>query len=100
MPVRQALLSGSIGTSVRIQGWVRTKRTSKAGVTFLEVNDGSSLQNLQAVVPESLPNYEDDVSRVSTGASVIVEGEVVASPAAEQVTELHVLCLQIVGDAV
>jgi asparaginyl-tRNA synthetase len=99
MPVRDALLAGSIGRSARIQGWVRTKRTSKAGITFLEVNDGSSLQNLQAVVPASLPNYETDVSAVTTGASVILEGDVVASPAPEQETELTVHCLEIVGTA-
>ncbi len=99
MAVGEALRAESIGTSVRIQGWVRTKRTSKAGVTFLEVNDGSSLQNLQAVVPETLANYEDLVLRASTGASVNLEGEVVASPATEQVTELRVLCLDVVGDA-
>jgi asparaginyl-tRNA synthetase len=99
-PVRQALETGSIGTSVRIQGWIRTKRTSKAGVTFLEVNDGSSLQNLQAVVPESLAEYDTLVSRSSTGASVVLEGEIVASPAAEQATELQVWCVEVVGDAV
>jgi asparaginyl-tRNA synthetase len=99
MPVREALLAGSIGASVRIQGWIRTKRTSKAGVTFLEVNDGSSLPNLQAVVAESLPNYETDVSAVTTGASVVLEGDVVASPAPEQETELSVGFLKIVGNA-
>lgn len=99
IPVREALLEDSIGSSVRIQGWIRTKRTSKAGVTFLEVNDGSSLQNLQAVVPESLPNYDHDVSSVSTGASVVLDGEIVASPAPEQETELRVNCLEVVGGA-
>ena len=92
MSVRQALLVESVGASVSIQGWVRTKRTSKAGLAFLEVNDGSSLQNLQAVVPESLPDYESVMSAVSTGASVILHGDIVASPAAEQDTELHVQC--------
>jgi asparaginyl-tRNA synthetase len=100
MSVRQALPVGSIGTSVRIQGWVRTKRTSKAGVTFLEVNDGSSLQNLQAVVPEHLPDYEAVISAVSTGASIILEGAMVESPAAEQDTELHVEAMEIVGSAI
>ena len=97
--VGEALRAESIGVSARVQGWVRTKRTSKAGVTFLEINDGSSLQNLQAVMPETMDGYEALVSRASTGASVILEGEIVASPAPEQVTELHVHCLEIVGDA-
>jgi asparaginyl-tRNA synthetase len=99
LPVHDALQSASIGTCVRVQGWIRTKRTSKAGLTFLEVNDGSSLQNLQAVVPESLPNYEAEVPGATTGASVILEGDVIASPAPEQETELSVRRLEVLGTA-
>ncbi len=97
--VAAALSPASVGVHARVQGWLRTKRTSKAGVTFLEINDGSSLANLQAVAPSSLPNYESDVSGVTTGASVIVEGEIVASPAAEQDTELSVSSFEIIGQA-
>ncbi len=100
MSVQHALEPEAIGSRVRIQGWIRTKRTSKAGITFVEVNDGSSLQNLQAVVPETIPNYEMVISAASTGASVILEGEVVASPASEQATELRVQCLEVVGGAI
>ena len=95
--VREALDPGNIGRVVRVQGWVRTKRASKAGVTFVEVNDGSSLRSLQVVVPSSLPNYATDVERLSTGASVVVEGEIVASPAPEQETELRAASVQVVG---
>lgn len=99
MSVREALRFESIGSSVKIQGWARTKRTSKAGVTFIEVSDGSSLENLQAVVDQSLPNYESDVTSVTTGASVIFEGQIVASPASGQATELSVVSLVLVGGA-
>jgi asparaginyl-tRNA synthetase len=100
MSVQHALEPEAIGSRVRIQGWIRTKRTSKAGITFVEVNDGSSLQNLQAVVPDTILNHETVISAASTGASVILEGEVVASPASEQATELHVQCLEVVGEAI
>jgi asparaginyl-tRNA synthetase len=95
--VREALAPTAIGRTVRIEGWVRTKRTSKAGVTFLEVSDGSSLNNLQAVVPASLSNYETDVAAITTGSSVRITGEVVESPAPGQDTELRTSDLELVG---
>jgi len=97
--VREALSEDSIGTLCRVQGWLRTKRTSKAGVTFLEVNDGSSLQNLQVVVSQGLPNYDTDVAALSTGASVSVMGHIIASPAAEQETELQATAVDVLGTA-
>lgn len=95
--VRDALAPPAIGRTVRVEGWIRTKRTSKAGVTFLEVSDGSSLTNLQAVVPASLSNYETDVAAITTGSSVRITGEVVESPAQGQATELRVSDLELVG---
>ncbi|HEX6510205.1 MAG TPA: asparagine--tRNA ligase [Chloroflexota bacterium] len=99
MSVRDALRNDSIGRSARIEGWVRTKRTSKAGVTFLEVNDGSSLQNLQVVVPDTMHNYETDVADLANGASVVVRGEIVSSPAPEQDVELRASEIEVVGTA-
>jgi len=98
-PVRRALEAGAVGQQARIQGWVRTKRSSKAVGTFLELNDGSSLRNLQVVVPQSLANYETVVNSLSTGASVSVEGDIVESPAPGQETELRALRLDVVGHA-
>jgi asparaginyl-tRNA synthetase len=97
--VGEALLPSSLGRHVRIQGWVRTKRASKAGITFVELNDGSSLQNLQVVVPDALADAEAVLESVSTGASVEVDGEVVESPAPEQPQELRALAIRVVGHA-
>jgi asparaginyl-tRNA synthetase len=97
--VREAMQAGSVGKHVRVQGWVRTKRPSKAGVTFAELNDGSTLANLQIVIPESLPNYGSDVDALNTGASLVVEGEIVASPAAGQETELQAERVRVLGFA-
>lgn len=97
MRVRDALRPEHIGRKVRVEGWVRTKRPSKAGVTFVELNDGSTLKNLQIVLPESMSDYEALVAGISTGASVIVDGEIVQSPAEGQPTEVRAEQVTIVG---
>lgn len=99
MRVHEVLLPKSIGCRARIEGWIRTKRESRAGVTFLEVNDGSSLRNVQVVVPETLPAYEEKLLLATTGASIAVEGEIIASPAPGQVTELRADSVEVLGAA-
>ena len=82
---------------VRVKGWLRTVRDSKQ-VVFLELNDGSSMANLQIVVDPALSNL-DDVRRLTTGSSVSVCGELVASPAKGQTVELHATQVEIIGRA-
>ena len=77
-----------IGQQVILQGWVRTRRDSKAGFSFLELNDGSSLGNIQVIAETSLPNYESDVKRLTVGSSVSVTGTVRESPGKGQATEI------------
>ncbi len=94
--VADLLEDGKIGARVRIQGWVRTRRDSK-GVSFVEVKDGSCLKNLQGVVdPSAFPKAL--LSRVTTGASVALEGTLVASPGRGQRVELDVARLEVIGD--
>jgi asparaginyl-tRNA synthetase len=97
--VRDVLQSTSIGKRVTLQGWVRTKRPSKAGVTFVELNDGSSLKNVQLVVPDTLENFDTDVAQSATGSSIEVTGDVVESPAPGQPTEVHVDSFRLIGPA-
>jgi asparaginyl-tRNA synthetase len=68
-------------------------------VTFVELNDGSSLRNLQVVVPESIPGRAQTLDDLSTGASIMAEGEMVESPAPEQPTELRADELTVIGQA-
>lgn len=89
MTVAQARQAGAAGQHATLQGWVRTRRDSKAGFSFLELNDGTSLGNIQVIADASLANYESEVKHLSAGASVTVEGEVKASPAKEQATEVQ-----------
>ena len=71
-----------------LQGWVRTRRDSKAGFSFLELNDGTCLSNIQVICEASLPNYETEIKRLTAGCSVSVSGEIKASGGAGQQTEL------------
>jgi len=87
--VVRARQPASVGQRVRINGWVRTRRDSKAGFSFLEINDGSCLGNLQVIASAELPNYESHIKRLSAGCSLTVEGELRASVGQGQATELH-----------
>ncbi|MFA6039344.1 MAG: asparagine--tRNA ligase [Candidatus Peribacteraceae bacterium] len=87
----------SIGQHVLIQGWVRTRRDSKGGFSFLDINDGSSLHGLQVIAEKSLPDYESEVLKLMTGCSVSVEGTVTKSVGGEQATELKAEKLTVHG---
>ena len=85
--IRDALQSAAPIDAIRVQGWVRTRRDSK-DFSFIELNDGSSLRNLQIIAKkDALPNYAD-MQRLSTGASLIVSGALVASQGKGQRWEL------------
>lgn len=78
-------------------GWVRTKRDSKGGFSFLEVNDGSSLSSLQIIADGKLPNYKDEVCALQTGCSIKVSGLLAASPGKGQRVELQAEEIEVVG---
>ncbi|WP_417760690.1 asparagine--tRNA ligase [Shewanella sp.] len=86
-----------VGSEVTVRGWVRTRRDSKAGISFLAVYDGSCFDPIQGVVPNSLPNYNDEVLHLTAGCSVVVTGEVVESPGAGQDFELQVTKVEVTG---
>jgi asparaginyl-tRNA synthetase len=87
------------GREVVVKGWVRTKRETKAAV-FLEVNDGSRLGNIQCVFDEGAAKAAaSELARLSTGASVSVEGSLVPSPASGQKLELKASGLKVIGEA-
>jgi len=87
----------SIGQTVEIRGWVRTRRDSKAGFSFLEINDGSCLGNLQVVADGKLPNYSDEIHKLTVGCSVVIAGTLVASPASGQATEMQAQSVRVLG---
>ena len=73
--VRDARQAAAIGKQATLHGWVRTRRDSKGGFSFLELNDGSCLGNIQIIADGNLANYESDVKRLSPGCSVTVRGQ-------------------------
>jgi asparaginyl-tRNA synthetase len=95
--VAQARRVESVGRQVRLQGWVRTRRDSKGGFSFLELNDGSSQGNIQIVADGSLPNYQSEILHLTVGCSVTIDGTVRASPAKGQATEVQAQAITVHG---
>ncbi|MDF2576657.1 MAG: asparaginyl-tRNA synthetase [Chlamydiales bacterium] len=85
-----------VGQKITIKGWIRTLRDQKA-FTFVEVNDGSTLSNLQVIVNNTINGYEEVLKRASTGASVVVLGTLVASPGKNQAVELQAESMEVIG---
>jgi len=95
--VKQALQSSAAIPEILVRGWTRTRRDSK-DFSFIELNDGSSLRNLQVIARSSLPNYAE-IQRLTTGASVVVTGELVASQGKGQAWEVVAHQIEIVGSS-
>ncbi len=86
-----------VGARATVQGWVRTRRDSRAGLSFVHVHDGSCFDALQVVAPASLPNYEGDVLRLTTGCAVTVTGTIAPSQGQGQSVELLADSIAVVG---
>jgi len=96
--VRQILAGQAPGdAAVTVKGWVRTRRDSKAGISFVHVSDGSAFQLLQVVAPATLPNYADEVLRLTAGCAVTATGTIVPSPAKGQPFEMQASAITVVG---
>ncbi len=95
--IKEIFQTGQPDQSVTVQGWVRTKRELKE-FTFLEVNDGSSLANLQVILEPTLPDYENVLKSISTGAAIAVSGNLVPSPGKGQNIELKAAEITLYGD--
>src|SRR5713101_3934404 len=83
--------------AVTVKGWVRTRRDSKAGISFVHLSDGSSFHPLQVVAPNTLPNYEGEVLRLTAGCALEVTGKIVPSPARGQPFEMQADALRVIG---
>ena len=92
-------LAGSqpVGQSVTLKGWVRTRRDSKAGFSFINLHDGSCFDGIQIVADNKIPNYETEILKLGAGCSVAVCGEIVASQGKEQVVEIQATSITVLG---
>ena len=93
------ILSGRLetGTPVVVKGWVRTRRDSKAGLSFIHLHDGSCFAPVQVVAPRELPNYETEILRVTAGCSLVVQGQLVESQGKGQSVEVQAASIEVVG---
>ncbi len=97
MSIANVLKSAQVGKTVSVYGWVRSRRDSKAGISFLALNDGSCHASIQAVIPQSLENYHADILRLTKDCSVKVTGILVASQGAGQTVEIQAEQVEVLG---
>src|SRR3954452_8514723 len=83
--------------AVTIKGWVRTRRDSKAGISFVNVSDGSSFHSVQVIAPSTLDNYAGDVLHLTAGCAVEATGKIVPSPAKGQPYEMQAEAIRVIG---
>jgi asparaginyl-tRNA synthetase len=96
--VREILAGGAPkDMAVTVNGWVRTRRDSKAGISFVHVTDGSSFHPVQVVAPATLPNYTDDVLKLTAGCAIEATGTIVPSPAKGQPFEMQATGINVIG---
>src|SRR5688500_5991725 len=94
-----AILAGQAPaeTEVTVKGWVRTRRDSKAGLSFVHVSDGSCFHPVQVVAQAALPNYASEVQKLTAGCAVEATGTIVPSPAKGQPFEMQATAIRVVG---
>ncbi|MEM8834514.1 MAG: asparagine--tRNA ligase [Planctomycetota bacterium] len=97
MTVQAAMDAQPSDEQVTVKGWVRTRRDSKAGLSFIAINDGSGFGNLQIVAPSDLPNYEDEVLHLTAGCAIEADGVLVESKGKGQSVELKATAIRVIG---
>jgi asparaginyl-tRNA synthetase len=95
--IAELLESTDLGSEVTVRGWLRTRRDSKGGFSFLEINDGSTIKNIQVLADDKLPNYATEILKLTTGCSVIVKGVLVESPGKGQKVEVQATDVKTLG---
>ena len=95
--IKNVLKSSESDTEITVAGWVRTRRDSKGGFSFIELNDGSCFANLQIIADKSLENYESEIEKLFPGSSIVATGCLVNSPGAGQNVELKASKIKVLG---
>ena len=95
--ITEILSSGETGAKFTVMGWVRTRRDSKGGFSFIEVNDGSCISSIQIIADEKLPNYRDEILKLQTGCSIKAVGTLESSPGKGQKWELQAEEIEVFG---
>ena len=87
----------SVDKTVTVRGWVKTRRDSKAGLSFISLHDGSCFAPIQIIATDNLSNYQDDVLKLTAGCSMIATGKLVASQGKGQLFEIQAESIEVVG---
>lgn len=95
--IAEIIAAENIGAPYTVMGWVRTRRDSKGGFSFIEINDGSSLAGLQIIADQELANYKDEILKLQTGCSIKAMGTLAASPGKGQKVELKAEEIEVLG---
>ncbi|MDC0214701.1 asparagine--tRNA ligase [Gammaproteobacteria bacterium] len=85
------------GEQIQLSGWVRSKRSSKGGFSFIHLNDGSCVSTIQVIADESMDNYQQEIEKLSVGCSVSITGSLVASEGRGQDREIHATSISVIG---
>jgi asparaginyl-tRNA synthetase len=96
--IRKALQGNCLNSEITVCGWIRTRRDSKGGFSFIELNDGSCFGNIQIIAENSLPNYEKEIAHLFPGASIAATGKLVESPGTGQSVELQASDIKVFGN--
>ncbi len=93
------LLAGTtpVGSEVTLKGWVRTRRDSKQGFSFINLHDGSCFDAIQVVADKSLPSYEQEILHLTTGCAIVATGQLVESKGRGQSVEVQAKSIQVIG---
>src|SRR3954468_5249832 len=86
-----------VGSQVTVRGWVRTRRDSKAGISFIHLHDGSCFDPIQVVVPGDLPNFATEIVKLGAGCAIVVAGTLVQSQGKGQAVEVAATRLDVLG---
>jgi asparaginyl-tRNA synthetase len=95
--IRDLLSTANTNDTIDVYGWVRSRRDTKAGLSFISVHDGSCIHNLQIIAEQSLPNYQQDILKLTSGCAIHAKGIWTASPGNEQSHELHASTIEVLG---
>src|SRR5688572_22051275 len=85
------------GNRVTVRGWVRTRRDSKAGLSFIHLHDGSGFDSLQIVAPNALANYDSEIKKLTSGCAITATGVLTSSQGQGQTVELQAEAVEVVG---
>ncbi len=95
--IKNIFSSDKTDYEIIVMGWVRTRRDSKGGFSFIEINDGSCLSNIQIIADANLSNYNNEVTKLQPGCSVKIDGRLIASEGKGQKVEVQAKKVEVLG---